>query len=253
MAKDTYYFSHDNNARNDEKILEFRARLGWEAYGIYWALIECLSEANDYKLALNKITGLAYSYNIDITLLQKIIDTCFELKLLTKNTHYFWSKSLLGRMELKKEKFIKRSEAGKKGMKARWGGESKNNIVITKNNTVITSKVKERKVNKSNNIIQNSKLFYDNEIKNNSDEKYIDKYKLLVKYLFGDNELKKPAEHILKIENQLTYEQYRKLYIKAVNNNFVLKEKVDSFINDSKYSKNKKSIYLTLNNWLNRK
>ncbi len=182
MTKDTYYFSHDNNARNDEKILELRAKLGWEAYGIYWALIECLSEATGYKLELNKITGLAYSYNIDITLLQKIIDTCFELNLLTKNTHYFWSKSLFRRMELKKEKFIKRSEAGKKGMKSRWGMESKDNNVITKNNNVITKKVKKTK-------LKETKL----------------KKTILKEKTINDDDLKKPSLHSLLKNDFLIY------------------------------------------------
>jgi hypothetical protein len=29
------YFSHDANARHDEKILELRAELGWEGYGTF--------------------------------------------------------------------------------------------------------------------------------------------------------------------------------------------------------------------------
>mgnify|MGYP001572489914 CR=1 FL=1 len=38
MAKDTYYFSHDYNARNDEKILELRVKYGAEGYGLFCTL-----------------------------------------------------------------------------------------------------------------------------------------------------------------------------------------------------------------------
>ena len=61
--KDVYYFSHDNNARNDEKILMLRAEHGWEGYGIYWALLEMMFESSECSLSHSKIKGIAYSYN----------------------------------------------------------------------------------------------------------------------------------------------------------------------------------------------
>jgi hypothetical protein len=42
--KETYYFSHDYNARNDEKIIKLIQKEGWEAYGIYWAVVEKIYE-----------------------------------------------------------------------------------------------------------------------------------------------------------------------------------------------------------------
>ena len=46
MANEAYYFSHDSNARNDEKVLMLRAKHGWEGYGLYWALVEMMFENN---------------------------------------------------------------------------------------------------------------------------------------------------------------------------------------------------------------
>ena len=40
--KETFYFSHDYNARSDAKIKRMIYSLGIEGYGIYWALIEDL-------------------------------------------------------------------------------------------------------------------------------------------------------------------------------------------------------------------
>lgn len=42
---ESYYFGHDYNARNDEKILKLRRDMGWEGFGIYWALVEKMYEA----------------------------------------------------------------------------------------------------------------------------------------------------------------------------------------------------------------
>lgn len=146
MAKEAYYFSHDSNARQDEKILMLRAEHGWEGYGIYWALIEMMFESSDSALHHNKIKGIAVSYNIDITLLQHVINTCITEELFTSDNEKFWSESLSRR----KSKFLdskeKKSEAGKKGMAKRYGKQHSSNTVITEPNKVKESKVNEIKV-----------------------------------------------------------------------------------------------------------
>jgi hypothetical protein len=58
MKKNTYYFSHDYNSRNDTKILFLRMQLGMEGYGIYWYLIEALAESGG-TLPLQLIPVLA--------------------------------------------------------------------------------------------------------------------------------------------------------------------------------------------------
>jgi hypothetical protein len=140
LAKEAYYFSHDANARQDEKILMLRAEHGWEGYGIYWALIEMMFENGDTALSHDKIKGLAISYNIDITMLQSVINTCIAERLFASDDDKFWSESLKRRKEKYQENKAKKSSAGKKGMEKRWG---KHNSVITENN-----KGKESKVNK---------------------------------------------------------------------------------------------------------
>jgi hypothetical protein len=163
-VKDSYYFSHDSNARNDEKILMLRAEHGWEGYGIFWALIETMFENEETCLNHNRIKGIALSYNIDITLLQNVIDTCIKEKLFESDGEKFWSNSLRRR----KAKFLelreKRSNAGKKGAEARWysndekekgKGEMANawqthSIAIAKNGKGKESTVKKSTVKKVN-------------------------------------------------------------------------------------------------------
>ena len=45
--KKTSYFSHDSNARNDEKILAVRMKYGAEGYGIYFMILERLETLTD--------------------------------------------------------------------------------------------------------------------------------------------------------------------------------------------------------------
>jgi len=51
MKENTFYFSHDCDARLDEKIIQLRISHNWEGYGLYWALIEKLMGATDYVLS----------------------------------------------------------------------------------------------------------------------------------------------------------------------------------------------------------
>lgn len=48
--KEAYYFSHDANAKDDPKILQLRMELGWEGYGLFWALIELLRNESDHRM-----------------------------------------------------------------------------------------------------------------------------------------------------------------------------------------------------------
>ncbi len=153
MSKEAYYFSHDANARQDEKILMLRAEHGWEGYGIYWALVEMMFESSDTALHHSKTKGIAVSYNIDITLLESVINTCVTENLFVSDGVMFWSESLKRRKSKYHELKAKKSEPGKKGMAKRWG---KKNTVITDDNRVITkdnkgkeSKGKESKENKN--------------------------------------------------------------------------------------------------------
>ena len=149
--KDAFYFSHDSNARNDERILMLRAEHGWEGYGIFWALIEMMFENSETSLSHNKIKGIAVSYNIDITLLQSVINTCLTEELFTSDGDSFWSESLRKRKGKYHEFKTKKSEAGKKGMAKRWASDNSviteiyqgDNSVITKDNKGKESKVKE--------------------------------------------------------------------------------------------------------------
>ena len=149
--KNAYYFSHDGNARNDEKILMLRSRHGIEGYGIFWILVEMMFESNDTALSKKVLPGIASCYNIDITLLSDVVETCISEQLFICENDVFFSASLRRRKDKLYELKEKRSSAGKLGMTRRWGHSENDG-----NNNVITNKFcyhnknnkgKERKVN----------------------------------------------------------------------------------------------------------
>ncbi|MEE9451062.1 MAG: DUF4373 domain-containing protein [Ignavibacteriaceae bacterium] len=112
MAKDAYYFSHDSNSRNDEKILSLRMKLGMEGYGIYWAIIEMLRDSTDYRMQL-QCERIAFELHTDNETIKSVIN---DFNLFDNDTEYFWSESLLRRMEIREQKSNKARESAK----VRW-------------------------------------------------------------------------------------------------------------------------------------
>ena len=121
--KDAYYFSHDSNARNDEKMLMLRAKHGWEGCGVFWALIEMMFESADTALSHSREEGIALNFAISSEKMSEILATCIEQGLFKSDGHQFWSESLRRRKGKYTELKKKRAKAGKLGMKARWGSK----------------------------------------------------------------------------------------------------------------------------------
>lgn len=150
--KDAYYFSHDTNARRDPKILAVRSKYGAEGYAWYFMIIEILAEQKDYKYKLTKwaTNSIAMELLCDANRVAEFINDCIkEFELFESDGEYFWSPSLIRRMQVKEEKRSKRAEAGRKGAEKRWGNS--NTIAMPKqsdsNAIAKNSKVKESKVN----------------------------------------------------------------------------------------------------------
>jgi len=117
--KEAYYFSHDTNARNDEKILCLRADYGITGYGAFWVLIEMMFENQNTQLSHNHVKGIAYSLNMEVELLTNIINSCIEYGLFVSDGDNFWSESLRTRKGTYINKREKKVEAGLKSAEAR--------------------------------------------------------------------------------------------------------------------------------------
>lgn len=123
MAKDSYYFPHDYNARNDEKILELRATYGAEGYGIFWMIVETMAENDNGGIKASLIGGLSLGYGVAKERLSEIIKTCLMLELLYESDGYLFSKRLLTYKDFRKSLSIN----GAEGAKKRWGGHREAN------------------------------------------------------------------------------------------------------------------------------
>ncbi|GIQ62138.1 hypothetical protein PACILC2_07060 [Paenibacillus cisolokensis] len=126
MAKKAPFFSHDMNARNDPKISAMRAVYGAQGYGWWWMLIEIMAESDGYKLDYkSKYIFNAYAMQLQCKpeeVQEFIMDCINEFELFESDGTYFWSKSLLKRMQYRDAVSEKRSEAAAK----RWGKERSN-------------------------------------------------------------------------------------------------------------------------------
>lgn len=154
MSKNSFYFSHDNNARNDEKILAVRMELGAEGYGIYFMLLEKLVETGDYIL-IKDYNRLAFDLRVSSEKIKKVIEN-FGLFQFTEDGKLFYSESLLRRMKPLDNLRKQRSEAGKKSAEKRQQNNKKT-LLFQENSTTVerplqensTEKVKESKVKES--------------------------------------------------------------------------------------------------------
>jgi len=116
QQKDAYYFSHDSNARHDERILELRDAMGWEGYGLYWAFIEMMRESSDFTVT-KKPAVLRQALGIEKEKLEQFLQLCLEFGLFTQDGERLYSESLKRRMDQMNEQREKFREAGRKGGK----------------------------------------------------------------------------------------------------------------------------------------
>ena len=143
MAKDTYYFSHDYNARNDPKIRKLISRHGITGYGIFWAIVEDLYQnANalptDYEL-------IAFDMRTECDIVKSIVND-FDLFVIEGNE--------FGSMAVERRLFERDKKSGKARESAfkRWNKNKHDaNAMQTHSepNAIKERKVKESKVNKS--------------------------------------------------------------------------------------------------------
>ena len=113
------YFSHDSNARNDLKLIKVRmSKLGAADYGIYWMIIERLSEEPNY-MSIKDYNAIAFDLRVDTSDVKSVIED-FGLFVFTDDGKYFYFESLNNRMTMKDEKSKKLSEAGKRGAQKVW-------------------------------------------------------------------------------------------------------------------------------------
>lgn len=134
--RDTYYFPHEYNAKDDPKCEQLIWELGMEGYGMFWALLEVLRAQPDYTYPVANIPIVAKKYNADMDKMRRVV---FDFGLFSiVEERIFFSNGLTSRMRVLDERRKRLSEAGKKGMAERWrprqntpGNSHANNLDIT--------------------------------------------------------------------------------------------------------------------------
>lgn len=111
MAKDTFYFSHDYNARNDSKIKKLLSKHSYEGYGIYWAIIEDLY--NNANALPSDYETIAYDLRTNEELIRSIIE---DFDLFVIDGDEFGSLSVQTRLNDRDAKSEKARESARK----RW-------------------------------------------------------------------------------------------------------------------------------------
>jgi len=150
MKKNTYYFSHDYNSRNDTKILFLRMQLGMEGYGIYWYLIESLAESGG-TLPLQLIPVLAMQMHTTEAKVNAVVNVfgLFEI-----TDEQFFSLRLNDHLEKVNQIKLSASQRGKLSAEKRKSTKIQLPVEHAVEQPVEQRKEKERKVNKT--IITNS-------------------------------------------------------------------------------------------------
>ena len=109
--KDTFYFSHDYNARTDEKVRRLLRKHGMAGYGVFWALVEDLYQnANALQ---TDCEGIAFELRVDCELVRSVI---YDFGLFMVEGDTFGSLSVEKRLEQRKGK----SQTARENALIRW-------------------------------------------------------------------------------------------------------------------------------------
>ena len=131
------YFNHDSSAKTDLRIIKLRAKLGYEGYGVFWALLELLfTEEN--KLCVNDYGEIAFGLQCDSKILKQVIED-FDLFVIEDGC--FYSNRLNKQIEDINSKSIKAKESASK----RWNKQTQ-----SKRNAIKVEVEAKAKVKKSN-------------------------------------------------------------------------------------------------------
>ena len=110
--KETFYFQHDYNARNDPKLQDVLIDLGVAGIGIYWCIIEQLYEQGG-TLPIRSCKSIAFALHVDCNVVERLVH---DYELFKNDGEKMWSESVLNRLNRRKDISDKRKLASL----ARW-------------------------------------------------------------------------------------------------------------------------------------
>ena len=127
--KDSLYFPHDQNSRNDDKILKIRSKFNNQSgYGLFWMLVELMQESTNGYIDGSAIAELSLSLSIANSTLSEFIKFAIEIGLFVEEDGLITSKRVLEYKAFRRE----RSQSGLKGANTRWLSHSSANAKESK-------------------------------------------------------------------------------------------------------------------------
>jgi len=134
--KETYFFSHDYNARTDIKIKNLIRKHGMLGYGIYWSIVEDLY--NNANAMQTNYDSIAYDLRIDEDVAKSIIN---DFNLFVINDGLFGSLSVQSRLDKRAEKSKRATDSAN----IRWGNNANAMQTQSDSNALKERKGKENK------------------------------------------------------------------------------------------------------------
>ncbi len=147
--KETFFFPHDYNARNDRKLIKLVSTHGMAGLGVYWCVVEMLYEEAGYlPIEYDRIT---FELRTEYDLVKSVIN---DFELFQFDEEKFWSETAISRLKLRMDK----SEKARNSVLLRWEKYERNTNVIRTNNERNTRTVQNSTEQESKNQIDFEKI-----------------------------------------------------------------------------------------------
>lgn len=167
--KETFYFQHDYNARNDPKLQDVLIDLGVEGIGVFWCIIEQLYEQGG-TLPIRYCKSIAFALHVDYNVVERLVH---DYGLFKNDGEKMWSESVLNRLNRRKDISDKRKLAAL----ARWRQsiENQSQAATQTNDNPIANNANEMQVQTTSNASAGHKekeIKEKNNIKESNKEKH---------------------------------------------------------------------------------
>lgn len=112
------YFSHDEDARNDERMVRARIKHGSAGYSVYFMILEIMRKHPEY-ICERDYEVIAFDVREPVEVVKSVVED-FGFFQFSEDGSYFYSESFLHRMTMKDRKSENISEKRSRAAKKRW-------------------------------------------------------------------------------------------------------------------------------------
>lgn len=245
------YFSHDNDASQDPKLLYIESVHGLVGYAFYFKILECLTRADYFKIELTDINKAVYSKKIGVSLkdFDSILETCIKVDAFSLDeNNYLFSAGLIKRMNIlisKREYDRKRKENNMASPLFPLENDissGDNSVIQPDNNIVKESKVKNSKENKNKENKKNSGADAEKE---SSSVNTVAAPKHALQIWIEEN-----CKNVCRLKQQMSFLDCEKILSQNKDSPDIIYSVLEQMDNKPDLSKKYLNVYKTLNTWI---